>query len=99
MCDSSHTVWVTLGITIRVKIRERVIGWVRDRTAANVRRKALGVLAEVAMRMAVGVLVVMDVLVAVGEFLAVGVLMAVTVLVPVGVLVAMGVPVARWMNS
>ena len=99
MCDSSHTVWVTLGITIRVKIRERVIGWVRDRTAANVRRKALGVLAEVTMLMAVGVFVVMAILVAVCEFLAVGVLVAVAVLAPVSVLVAMGVPVAGWVNS
>ena len=90
-----------LRITIRVMIRDRdrVIWRVRGRITVNVRRKALGVLAEVAMRVTVGVLVVMAVLVAVDEFLAVGVLVAVVVLVPVSVLVAMCVPVARWLNS
>ena len=85
MCDSGHTVWVTLRITIKVMVRDRdrVIWRVRGRSTVNVRRKAPSSLAEVVVRMAVGVLVVMAILVAVSEFLVVGLLVVVAVLVPV----------------
>ena len=68
-CDSNRTVWVTLRIIIRVKIRDRtwVIGRLRDRIAVSFmwvysQRQSL---------------VVMAVLVSAGEFFAVGVLVAV----------------------
>ena len=58
--------------------------WVRAMVTINVRCKAVGVLAEMLVRMAVGVIVAMTVSVIVG------------VLMPVDELVAMGTHVARW---
>ena len=50
--DSNHTVWVTLRIIIRVKIRDRtwVIGRLRGRIAVSFMCKTLGLLAEVTTR-------------------------------------------------
>ena len=57
MSYSVYKVWVTLKIKTRERIELEIYGWVRGRIAVNVRSRALNILAEVVVHVAVDVLV------------------------------------------